>query len=205
MLEELLESALLLIVILNPFLMTLYLLDLVRSLDTRAFLKVLARASVISGVVFAVFALSGDAIFSRVLHVRSASFAIFGGVIFLIIAIRFVLRGPSVIEELRGPPAAAGGSIAMPFMIGPGTINASILAGSRLPGWAAVAAVALGVSVTLVVVVALKMLHDGCKDRNEKLVERYVDMTGRVSALVMGTISIEMIATGIELLRKPVT
>ena len=200
--EQFLASASLLLVILNPFLMTVYLMDLVRKLDRRTFRSVLARGALIAGSVFSAFAITGDAVFQNLLHVRFASFAIFGGIVFLVVGIKFALNGPGVIEELRGPPAHVAGSIAMPFMVGPGSVNASILAGAQLPAWLAVLAVLSALAITVVTVLLLKALHDGVKERYEGLVERYVDITGRVSALIMGTFAVDMILHGIELWRK---
>jgi multiple antibiotic resistance protein len=36
-------------------------------------------------------------------------------------------------------------------------------------------------------------------ERNGLLVDRYVDVVGRVSALVIGTLSVEMLLSGIDL------
>lgn len=202
MLAQFAESTSLLVVILNPFLMTVYLMDVIRSVEKSTFRRMLARAALISGVVFAAFAVTGDAIFRNVLHVRFASFAIFGGVVFLVIGIRFVLMGPGVIEELRGRSAHVAGSIAMPFMIGPGTVNASVLAGAQLPAWAAVLAVATALTSTVVMVLLLRYIHDHVRERYAELVERYVDVIGRISALVMGTFAVEMILSGIDLWRS---
>lgn len=202
MAERFVESASLLVVILNPFLLAIYLQDLLGKLTLQKSVLLLVRACLISGSVFSAFAVTGDAIFRDILHVRFASFAIFGGVIFLVIGIRFVLLGPAVIQELRGPPAQVAGSIAMPFMVGPGTVNASVLAGARLPPALAVAAIASALLVTLVVILALKLVHDHVRKRYAGLVDRYVDVVGRVSALVMGTFAVEMILQGIDLWRQ---
>ena len=87
------DSFLLLFMLLNPFLLSIYLLDLIEQLDRTTFRRALVRGMLISFVVFAVFAVAGDAIFSRVLQVRFAAFLMFGGLVFLVIAIRFVLVG----------------------------------------------------------------------------------------------------------------
>lgn len=192
------ESAVLLFVLLSPFLLSIYLLDLIQELDVRRFGRVLVRASVISGVVFVVFAWAGDAIFSRVLQVRFCAFQVFGGIVFLVIAVRFVLVGSRAISSLRGSAEHLAGSIAMPFMIGPGTVSASVLAGTRLPMALAALAVAAALSVTVLTVFLLKVLHDLVRTRNERLVERYVEIVGRISALVVGTIAIEMVFQGID-------
>jgi multiple antibiotic resistance protein len=46
------------------------------------------------------------------------------------------------------------------------------------------------------VVLTLKRFHDFVKPRNEGLVQRYIEIAGRVTALVVGTFAIEMIMLG---------
>ncbi len=196
--DRFVDSALLLFVLLNPFLLSIYLLDLIQDLDGKTFQRALMQGALISTSVFTLFALAGDAIFSRLLQVRFASFLIFGGIVFLVIAIRYFMVGSEAIRGLRGPPKHVAGSIALPFMIGPGTVSASVLAGSRLPfGWAALAILS-AMATAFICVLALKWLYDAVKDRYEKYVERYVDIVGRISALIIGTIAIEMILRGFE-------
>lgn len=193
------HSLLLLLILLNPFLMILYLLDLVQDLDRKLFARVLLRAAIISGAVFVLFALLGDSIFADLLQSRFASFQIFGGIIFLIIGIRFVFSGTEALKGLRGgKPEHIAGSIALPIMIGPGTVSASIIVGNQLSDPLAVTAIALSLAISVVVMIALKALHDWVKPRNEKLIERYVEVMGRITALVIGTFSIEMIMQGLR-------
>ena len=63
------------------------------------------------------------------LHARFESFQIFGGLIFLVIGYRYVFEGADTIGVMRGAPNHLAGTIAMPFMIGPGTISASVITG----------------------------------------------------------------------------
>lgn len=191
------SSVALLLMLLNPFLLILYLTDLVQDLDRRTFRLVLIRAGLISAAIFAVFAVLGDALFSEVLQARFASFQIFGGVVFLMIGIQFIFNGPGALRSMRGTPEHIAGSIALPIMIGPGTISASIMAGSRLSPGLAVAGIALAVLVTVLTIMLLKDLYDFVLPRNARLVERYIEVMGRVTALVVGTFSIEMIMQGV--------
>lgn len=196
--EPFLQSTTLLLVLLNPFLMSIYLIDLIQGLDRKMFRKVIMRGGAISCCVFILFAWVGDAIFTDILHARFASFLIFGGVVFLIIGLRFVFSGSDTLKSLRGAPEHLGGSIAMPFMIGPGTVSASVLAGSRLPAWQAAVAITFALILVVVSIIAFKWFHDFVKQRNERLVERYLEVTGRMMALVIGTFAVEMILQGIE-------
>lgn len=197
--DTFMRSTTLLVVLLNPFLMSIYLIDLIESLDDHTFLSTLTRGVVIATVVFCLFAVGGDAIFANVFQVRFASFLAFGGIVFIVISLRFIQVGPQAISELRGDPQHIAGSIAMPFMIGPGTVSASVLAGARLPVTWAVASIASAMVVMVIGLLAIKWLHGFVKHRNADLVDRYVDIIGRASALLIGTIAVDMVFTGIEL------
>ncbi len=192
------KSFTLLLMLLNPFLMIIYLIDLVQDLEMRTFSRVLVRAGLISSAIFIVFALLGDVIFSRLLQARFESFQIFGGIVFLIIGVRFVFNGTEAMKGIRGQPEHIAGAIAMPIMIGPATISASILAGNSLSGGMASLAILLAVGLSVLVVIGLKWVHDYVRPRNEGLVERYIEIMGRVTALVVGTFSIEMIMQGLR-------
>ena len=193
------RSTTLLVVLLNPFLMSIYLLDLIEKLDDETFFATLIRGVVIATIVFSMFAVGGDAIFSNVLQVRFASFLIFGGIVFLVVGLRFIQVGPEALAELRGNPEHIAGSIAMPFMIGPATVSASVLAGARLPILWAVGSIAAAMVVMVLGLLAIKWLHGVVRQRNASLVERYVDIVGRASALLVGTIAVDMILNGMEL------
>jgi len=195
---ETLKPALLLFMLLNPFLLVVYLIDLFEKVPAQLFDRIMFRATVISTAVFVVFALVGDVIFRDLLQARFASFQVFGGVVFLIIGLRFVFEGNEAIPGLRGEGAHVAGAIAMPVMIGPGTIGASVLAGENLGPIMAPLVIVVVVMMSTLVVLALKRLHDWVRPRNEPLVERYIEATGRITALVVGTFAVEMILTGLN-------
>ncbi|MBX3234104.1 MAG: MarC family protein [Labilithrix sp.] len=191
------KSFLLLFMLLNPFLMSVYLLDLIHDLRVATFVRVLARGAVIAGSAFCFFAWTGDAIFSDYLQVRFASFQVFGGIVFLIIGVRFVFEGVQTIRKLRGPVEHVAGSIALPFMIGPGTVSASVVIGARLPLAGAIAVIVIVMLSTVLLLFLLKLVHDRVKVTNARLTERYLEVVGRISALLIGTFSVEMILDGV--------
>jgi len=195
---DLLKSWALLLVLLNPFLLIIYLIDVVQKLEPRDFARVLLRAGLIASAVFCAFALLGDAIFTSVIQAEFASFQIFGGIVFLLIGLQFVFRGPTAIEILRGESEHLAGAIAMPVLIGPGTISASVIVGKRHAPIPACATVLAAVVTTVVLMVFLKALHDAVRPKRERLIERYIEVAGRITALVVGTISIQMIMQGIQ-------
>jgi small neutral amino acid transporter SnatA (MarC family) len=194
---DFLNALTLLLILLNPFLVVVYLIELIQDLDRLTFSRVLIRGGIISSAIFILFALLGDAVFSSILHVEFASFQIFGGIVFLLIGINFMLKGNKAIEALRGPPEQIAGSIAMPILVGPATVSASVIVGQQLNRLLAVLAVLTAVSVTILVMIALKILHDFVKPRNERLVQRYIEIMGRILALIVGIYAIEMIMQGL--------
>ncbi len=193
----------LIFVLLNPFLMSIYLLDLIRNLSIMEFFHVLVRASIISATVFIVFAWGGEEIFSEILQVRFAAFLIFGGIIFIVIALRFVFHGSEAITQMRGPAEYVAGAVAMPFIIGPGTISASVMAGASLPFIQAALAIVSALTAALIALMAIKLLHDFVKQRNIKLIDSYVDIVGRISALLIGAIAVEMALQGLDAWLEP--
>jgi multiple antibiotic resistance protein len=137
-------------------------------------------------------------IFSSIIQAQFASFQIFGGVIFLLIGLQFVFYGPQAIVALRGESAGLAGAIAMPVLIGPGTISASVVIGKRHEALYACATIIAAVFISVVIMLALKALHDFVRPRNEPVIRRYFEIAGRITALYVGTIAVEMIMQGLR-------
>jgi multiple antibiotic resistance protein len=195
---DIIKSSALLLVLLNPFLLIVYLIDVVEKLDRRQFTRVLTRAGIIASAVFCFFAVLGDAVFTSILQAEFASFQIFGGVIFFLIGLQFMFKGPKTIEMLRGESKHLAGAIAMPILIGPGTISASIIIGKRHDPLASCIAVLCTILLSVLIMIALKYLHDVVRPKSEMLIQKYIEIAGRIMALFVGTVSIEMIMQGIR-------
>ncbi len=196
--SDVIRAISLLLALLNPFLVVIYLLDVIQTVEARIFRSVLIRASIIAALVFNCFALAGDAIFSSIIQAEFASFQIFGGIIFLLIGLQFFFRGPTAIEILRGESEQLAGAIAMPVLIGPGTLSASVVIGKRLQPLAACGTIMAALSISVFVMILLKTLYDYVRSTREKLIQRYVEIVGRVTALYVGTVSIDMIMQGLR-------
>jgi multiple antibiotic resistance protein len=195
---DLIKSAILMFVLLNPFLVIIYLVDMVEKLDLKQFARVLIHGSLIATAVFCCFAVLGDVIFVSVIQAEFASFQIFGGVVFLLIGLRFVFRGPSAIEALRGEAKGLAGAIAMPVLIGPGTISASVVIGKRHEALYACATIITAVAISVMIMLALKVVHDIVRPHSEPVIKRYIEIAGRITALYVGTIAVEMIMQGLR-------
>ena len=196
--SEFFKSAALLFVLLNPFLVIIYLADMVEKMDRRRFAHVLIRGSLIATIVFCCFAVLGDVIFSSIVHAEFASFQIFGGAIFLIIGLRFVFSGTAGIEGLKVESQGLAVAIAMPVMIGPGTISASVVIGKRHEALYACIIIISAVLASVLIMLALKAIHDFVRPRNEPIIRKYIEIAGRIMALYVGTVAVDMIMQGIR-------
>jgi small neutral amino acid transporter SnatA (MarC family) len=106
--QAIFDSALLMFALLNPFLMSAYLIELIRECSFRSFATILLRASLIAGIAFAA---GGKAVFREVLQVRFESFMVFGGIVLLVMGLRMTLTGRVALIRLRGTPGQVAGSI----------------------------------------------------------------------------------------------
>jgi small neutral amino acid transporter SnatA (MarC family) len=159
---------------------------------------VLIRGSLISACVFTLFAWGGEAFFRDYLQLRFASFQIFGGIVFLLIGLRYVFSGAGAIDAMRGTQESIAGTIAMPIMIGPGTVSAAVVIGTRLPLPGAGLVIVGTLTLTVFLLTFIKYIHDRIRERNALLIDRYIDLVGRMSALLIGTIAVDMIVTGVQ-------
>ncbi|WP_168381773.1 MarC family protein [Acinetobacter indicus] len=184
--------------LLNPFLISIYMLGIIRNSEARVFNRALIQGSLISFVVFIIFAKTGEAFFHDVLHVRFESFQIFGGIIFLVIGYRYVFEGADTIGVMRGAPHHLAGTIAMPFMIGPGTISAAVITGIQLSLWQLVLVIFVTLFLTCSLLILMKYAHDHLQHKHSNYIDLYVDIVGRLAALLIGTIAIDMIVTGVS-------
>lgn len=184
--------------ILNPFALSLYLAGVMDDLESRMFVKVLLRASLISLLVFCIFALLGERLLVDFLRIRPEALRIFGGVIFFVVAYNYVTKGFRAFELLRGGLEELPSAIALPFMIGAGTITQAILIGKTHESYLSMFILFLGICVCFLVVMTFKVIRDHLKQVRERVFERYVNILARINGLLIGAISAEMIVCGIS-------
>ncbi|MES9815860.1 MAG: MarC family protein [Candidatus Thiodiazotropha sp.] len=196
--DEFIKTSLMLFVLINPFILSVYLIELIKGVGFKELSGQLIRAGLISYAVFLLFAWAGEALFENVFQIRFISFMIFGGVTFLIVGIRLILGTGPPVAALRPQSGELSGAIAMPFIVGPGTISASVLAGSRLSYPDAALAIGLALVIAIAAIILLKKIHDVVHARDERYVTRYMDIAGRVTALFTGSFAIELILKGVE-------
>jgi len=159
--SEYFKSSILLFTLLNPFLILVYLLGMVKELAIKQFAQKIIYAGLIAIVVYSFFAILGDAIFGDIVQAEFASFQIFGGVILLLIGLQFVFRGPMSMTMLKSESGYSAGAVAMPVLIGPGTISASLVIGKRHDQLEAFVVIFGATALAITVVIVLKALYVG--------------------------------------------
>ena len=105
--------------------------------------------------------------------------------------------GPPI-STLNPQSREIAGAIAMPFIVGPGTISASVIAGTQLGLLMSSLAIFIGLGAALGSIVVFKKIHDFVQTRSERYVERYVEIAGRITALFTGSFAVDMILKGVE-------
>ena len=88
--------------------------------------------------------------------------------------------------------------IALPFMIGAGTITQSILIGKRHPAGTAFAIVLIVVALSFLVVIGFKFVRDRLAGTKERIFDKYVNILSRINGLIIGPVSTDMIVTGMQ-------
>ncbi|MBZ0254068.1 MAG: hypothetical protein K8I02_12075, partial [Candidatus Methylomirabilis sp.] len=176
----------LMLVVLNPFSQVVYLFDLMKKLTPREFASVHAKATLLSFGVYGLFVLFGDVILTNLFQVRLASLQIFGGLIMIIIAYRYVTIGAGSNLLFRGDVTTFAANISIPYMVGAGTVWLSILAGrDHGPlGGLAIAGSVLAVNMAFVITVSL--LVERLSNHKDTLLGKYFMILTRTSALFIG-------------------
>lgn len=184
--------------ILNPFALSLYLQGVMDDLERRQFFRVLLTASIMSLVAFWVCAAAGEPLLRRGLGVSMPALRAFGGMIFLIIAYNYTIHGYQAAEALRGSLDELPSAIALPYMIGAGTITQSIIVGRDHQLLVSLGLILGAVIVSFLVVTVFYVVRETLRRSKEHIFRRYVNMLARLNGLLIGGIAVKMIFTGVH-------
>ncbi len=193
------KELILLLVMLNPFAQVLYLFELMDKLKPGEFFKMHLKATLISFIIFVIFALIGEKyIMKEIFQVRLASLQIFGGIIILFIAFKYIIEGSGSNVLFRGDITDLAPNIALPYMIGPGTVWVSILIGRKFSFHFTVGIIFTVLFINFIFLMVYHQIHFRISNRKEQVVGKYFAILMRINALFIGAIAIEMMISGIE-------
>lgn len=187
------------LVLLNPFALFLYLLPIMKELDNKTFNRVLLKASFISLAVFVFFLLSGDFLIKDVFRINFDSFRIFGGIIIFTFAYLFIIKGEKALIKIRGDIDELASEIALPFMVGAGTISLSILTGLSQPKINGFIILISTLTINFFIIIFLKKVREHIDKKKLRLVfDHNMEILLRITGFFVGAIGINMIVLGIS-------
>lgn len=187
------------IVMLNPVSLFLYLQPIMLEMEHKEFKKVLFKASLISFLIYVIFFLFGDWLFTKVLQINFEAFRIFGGIVLFSFAYFYIVKGQKALLKMKENLDDLANEIALPFMVGAGTISLAILMKEELDYTWGIITLSLAMVICYMVVMALKFVRD--KLKNEKIrvaFDKNMEILVRLNGFFVGAIGINMMNTGIQ-------
>lgn len=187
------------IVMLNPVALFLYLQPIMLELNHKEFRKVLFKASLTSFFIYLVFFLFGDMIFTKVLNINFEAFRIFGGIVLFSFAYFYIVKGQKAMLKMKENLDDLANEIALPFMVGAGTISLAILMKEKLNYPLGIATLVLAMVICFFIVMGLKFTRDKLKkDKFRIAFDKNMEILVRLNGFFVGAIGINMIHTGIS-------
>jgi multiple antibiotic resistance protein len=186
------------LVMLNPFALFLYLDPVRRELSKKSFAKVLFKANLISFGIYFLFLVFGDFIFKNILQINFESFRIFGGIIIFSFAYFFIIKGQKAFLQMKGNLDELASEIALPFMVGAGTISLAILLGHQFPTVLATVCLALILSINFLIIMLLTYIREKISRKRFRIAfDKNMEILLRLNGFFVGAIGINMVITGI--------
>lgn len=183
-------------VMLNPFALFLYLLPLKKEVGLRRFIHILARASLISAAIYILFAVSGEALFAA-MRIKFDSFRIFGGIVVSAFALIFILQGKKSMITTRGELNSIAAEIALPFIVGAGTITLSILMGRAMGPLKSTIAISVVMLLNFITIILLAVFRQKLKPRPQIVFDKNAEILLRINGFIVGAFGIDLIVTGL--------
>lgn len=161
--------------------------------------EALIKTGMISLSIFLLFAVLKTFIFSTILNIDFESFRIFGGIVIFTFAFLFIARGQKAFIQLKGNVDELASEIALPYMVGAGTISLSIIMrqdyGLFNAGWMLTLIMAINVAT----VIGFHTIRTSIEHQPGKQAFDYVmEIMLRISGFFLGAIGIDMIMTGLR-------
>lgn len=186
------------LVMLNPFALFLYLKPVMNDLSDADFRKVFLKASLISFFIYLVFLLFGDIVFQKVFRINFESFRIFGGIVLFSFAYIFIVQGKKAFIQIKGDLHDLASEIALPFMVGAGTISLTILISEQMELWQGVVTLALIMLANFIIIMGLKQIRRGMRSKSvQTAFDKNMELLLRINGFFLGAIGVDMVVTGV--------
>ena len=187
------------LVMLNPFALFLYLEPIRKDLSHKNFINVIFKATVISLLICLFFFFTGEHIFKTVFKIDFEAFRIFGGIIIFSYAYYFIVRGQKAMIMIKEDLDDLASEIALPFMVGAGSISLSIIVSYRHTTLIGTLILVIVFFTNFFSIFLLKKLRDSLEGKTLKTAfDKNMEVLLRLNGFFIGAIGINMIITGIK-------
>lgn len=189
------------LVMLNPFALFLYLSPVMKQLKDKDFTSVLFKASLISFFIFVIFFVSADFLFLKVFQINFESFRIFGGIVVFSFAYLYIVRGQKAMIYMKGSLDELAEEIALPFMVGAGTISLTMLMSRELSMLKGILALVIILAINFLAILLLKYIRNKIPKKKYKIAfDKNMEILLRLNGFFLGAIGINMITSGVKTL-----
>lgn len=186
------------LVMLNPFALFLYLAPIMKELSNESFRKVLFKASLISYIIYLVFMVIGDFLFRKVFMIHFESFRMFGGIVIFSYAYFYIVKGQKALVQMKADLDDLASEIALPFMVGAGTISLSILMSYDNALHVNIIALALIMVVNYIIIMILKDIRGEIEKKKYRIAfDKHMEVMLRLMGFFIGAIGINMMITAL--------
>ena len=187
------------LVMVNPFALFLYLDPVRKDLSLRSFNILLLKASLISLVISLVFFFSGTLFFEKVFNINFESFRIFGGIIIFSYAYFYIVKGQKALIIMKEDLDDLASEIALPFMVGAGSISLSILLSQKTSWTMGSITLVIIYALNFVIIFLLNQFRNSIEKRKFKTAfDKNLEVLLRLNGFFIGAIGINMMLTGIQ-------
>jgi multiple antibiotic resistance protein len=170
-----------------------------KELKHQDFLRVLTKASIISYAIILFFVLTGDVIFNMLFQIEFNSFRIFGGIVIFSFAYFYIVQGKKALIQLRGSLDDLAAEIAMPFMVGAGTISLAIIASEEHSLSVNMVLLPIILIINFLIILGLKTIRDNIIQKRLRVAfDKSMGILLRITGFFVGAIGIDMALIGIK-------
>lgn len=186
------------LVMINPIGLFLYLYPIRQELSRHDFIKVLIKATLISYFILVVFFFSGNFLFEKVFQINFESFRIFGGIVIFSFSYIFIVKGQKAFIHMKEDLDDLASEIALPFMVGAGTLSLTILLSHNVSGLNGVLYLLIALLLAFLIIIVLNIFRDKIpKEKWRIAFDKNMEVLLRLNGFFIGAIGVNMIIGGI--------
>ena len=127
-----------------------------------------------------------------------SSFRLFGGLVLLGFAFGTIIQGKRSLIATKGEMNDIAAQIAMPFIVGAGTIAMSIIMGKALGSVVALFSIAGVMAISFAIVLTLALIRQSLRKNLRTGLDQSLNVVLRLNGFFVGSIGVDLIVTSLQ-------